>query len=676
MEKRGTPDSNEKNEHLAVSKVEAPEVNMSEAVDSWGFEMAEKIVSPDDDPTLPVFTFRYWFIMVLLSVFAGTLGQIYLFKPQTIAVSTLFILLISYFMGIFMAKVLPAGILNPGPFNIKEHALIVVSSSTAAGSALATNILAVLNLYYDQPLGVFHGVTLVIASQLVGYGICGFFRNLLVYPRRAYYPSTLSSVALFESLHRKGEMTKNLQRFYWITVVAIFIWEWFPQYIAPTLVGISIFCLIDRKNDMFTKVFGGVNNNEGLGVFSICFDWQYISSQGLTMPWATQINSYVGLLGCCIIVPYIYYNNVWNAKNVPYMSQNLFLANGTSYAQKKILNSDFTLNETKYANYGQPYYAGAWAFNTMGYALGISATVVHVCLWHGREMWDMIKTIRFDNRGTDAHAKKVDPNDPDYDIHYHKMQAYDEVPLWWYIALLVLCVGYSFYFVAAVPTQLPMWGLAVAFILAVVLILITGFMYAVTGFRFPTTIVAQVIGGFMIPGRPIANMYFTMFGANTVTQSLALLYDLRIGQYLKVPPKAVFIGQCVGCVIGAIVHYAMNEVIISNQRVILLDNNGDTQWSGQNIQSFNTKALTWGALGAQLFSPGKTYEWVTYSFGLGLVFPLPFYFLHKFFPKIGFNMINTGIICWYLGNLTVGINSSIFVRIILGFTFQYFLRKY
>ncbi|TPX41517.1 hypothetical protein CcCBS67573_g10571 [Chytriomyces confervae] len=201
-------------------------------------------------------------------------------------------------------------------------------------------------------------------------------------------------------------------------------------------------------------------------------------------------------------------------------------------------------------------------------------------------------------------------------------------------------------------------------------------MYAVTGFRFPTTIVAQVIGGFMIPGRPIANMYFTMFGANTVTQSLALLYDLRIGQYLKVPPKAVFIGQCVGCVIGAIVHYAMNEVIISNQRVILLDNNGDTQWSGQNIQSFNTKALTWGALGAQLFSPGKTYEWVTYSFGLGLVFPLPFYFLHKFFPKIGFNMINTGIICWYLGNLTVGINSSIFVRIILGFTFQYFLRKY
>ncbi|KAI8610120.1 peptide transporter MTD1 [Chytriomyces sp. MP71] len=649
---------------------------MKKTVDSWGFEMASKIVSTEDDPNLPVFTFRFWIITVLLSVFAGTLGQIYLFKPQTIAVSTLFILLLSYFMGLFMARVLPSGILNPGPFNVKEHVLIVVSSSTAAGSALATNILAVLNLYYDQPLGIFHGVTLVIASQLLGYGICGFFRNLLVYPKRAYYPSTLSSVTLFESLHRKGEMTKNLQNFYWTFAVGVFFWTWFPQWMAPTLIGISFFCIANRNSDVFTKVFGGVANNEGLGLFSISFDWVYIGSTGLTLPWSTQINSFVGLLGCVIVVPYIYYNNVWNAKNVTYMSQNLFLKNGTSYNQKKILDADFTLNLTKYQAYGQPYYAGAWAFNTMGYALGISATLVHVLLWHGKEMWAMIKTIRFNNRGTDAHSHKVDPNDAEYDVHYAMMQAYPEVPLWWYLALLVVCIGYSLYFVIAVPTQLPWWGLLIAMVMAVFLVVLTGFMYAVTGFRFPTTIVVQVVGGFMLPGRPIANMYFTMFGANTVSQSLALLYDLKIGQYLKVPPRAVFIGQVVGCVIGAVVHYGMNEAIIQNNRAVLLDNNGDAQWSGQNVQSFNTKSVTWGALGAQLFGPGMTYQWVTYSFGLGLLFPLPFYFLHRTFPKIGFNMVNTGIISWYLGNLTVGINSSIFTRIVLAFIFQYYLRKY
>ncbi|KAI8611876.1 hypothetical protein BC830DRAFT_1171524 [Chytriomyces sp. MP71] len=67
---------------------------------------------------------------------------------------------------------------------------------------------------------------------------------------------------------------------------------------------------------------------------------------------------------------------------------------------------------------------------------------------------------------------------------------------------------------------------------------------------------------------------------------------------------------------------------------------------------FNTKSMTWEALGAQLFGPGMKYEWA--------------------FPKIGFNLVNTCIIC----NLTVGINSSIVARIVLAFIFQYYLRKH
>lgn len=33
--------------------------------------------------------------------------------------------------------------LNPGPFNIKEHCLIVIIASTGGGSAYATDILAI-----------------------------------------------------------------------------------------------------------------------------------------------------------------------------------------------------------------------------------------------------------------------------------------------------------------------------------------------------------------------------------------------------------------------------------------------------------------------------------------------------------------------------------------------------
>ena len=57
----------------------------------------------------------------------------------------------------------------------------------------------------------------------------------------------------------------------------IFLWELVPEWIFPLLTGFSIFCLANQKSADFTRVFGGSNGNEGLGLLSICFDWQYIS---------------------------------------------------------------------------------------------------------------------------------------------------------------------------------------------------------------------------------------------------------------------------------------------------------------------------------------------------------------------------------------------------------------
>ncbi len=52
---------------------------------------------------------------------SSVLAQIYYFKPQTLSVSTLFLLVLSYWFGNGLAALLPShGIfrwLNPGPFN-------------------------------------------------------------------------------------------------------------------------------------------------------------------------------------------------------------------------------------------------------------------------------------------------------------------------------------------------------------------------------------------------------------------------------------------------------------------------------------------------------------------------------------------------------------------------------
>lgn len=37
--------------------------------------------------------------------------------------------------------------LNPGPFNIKEHAAIIICCSTAAGSAIAIQVISVQDLF-------------------------------------------------------------------------------------------------------------------------------------------------------------------------------------------------------------------------------------------------------------------------------------------------------------------------------------------------------------------------------------------------------------------------------------------------------------------------------------------------------------------------------------------------
>jgi hypothetical protein len=46
---------------------------------------------------------------------------------------------------------------------------------------------------------------------------------------------------------------------------------------------------------------------------------------------------------------------------------------------------------------------------------------------------------------------------------------------------------------------------------------------------------------------------------------------------------------------------------MSAQRTILLDVQGSNVWSGQQVQSFNSDAIAWGALGKPLYAPGTRY---------------------------------------------------------------------
>ena len=200
------------------------------------------------------------------------MSGIYYFKPQTVAIPTVFLAVIAFILGEAMALGIPRRnrvwrILNPGPFNIKEHLAITIMSSSAFVSALGLEIIAANRLYYNKDLNGVLSFFMLFSSQCIGYGMAGLMRSTLVYPGAMLWPSNLPINSMLETLHfRLPEDGKPKRVFLW-SFATIFIWELFPQWICPLLTGISVFCLANRTSRVFTNVFGGAEGNEGLGLF-------------------------------------------------------------------------------------------------------------------------------------------------------------------------------------------------------------------------------------------------------------------------------------------------------------------------------------------------------------------------------------------------------------------------
>lgn len=47
----------------------------------------------------------------------------------------------------------------------------------------------------------------------------------------------------------------------------------------------------------------------------------------------------------------------------------------------------------------------------------------------------------------------------------------------------------------------------------------------------------------MYPERPVANMCFKVYGYISMSQALTFLADFKLGHYMKIPPKAMFLAQ-------------------------------------------------------------------------------------------------------------------------------------
>ncbi|KAJ7124721.1 OPT oligopeptide transporter protein-domain-containing protein [Mycena filopes] len=649
-------------------------------------DIATHIITVADDPSLNPWTLRSLVIGLGLSAFGGVLAEIYYFKPQTVLVSTMFLAIIAFILGKTLENIIPTtglfAYLNPHPFNKKENAFIVIMAGAAANSALATEVLAVQRLYYEITPNPASSIFLLFASQLAGYGIGGLFRSVLLYPSKMLYPSVLPLVAMFDSLYKDAEGSRKKLRLFWIAFIAIFFWEILPEWMFPLLTGFSIFCLANPRSADFTRIFGGSNGNEGLGLFSICFDWQYISGiNPMTIPLKAQFSNFVGYLLCMVVFVAVYYNNIWNAKDFPFLSQELFYPNGSVYDQLLILNDNFEVDPTLLAEQGLPFYASTWVVQLLTTNLGMAATFTHLLLWNRSDLrgaWSWMTPsamkqtwANFNWRFWQDDGMRETPDvkgREDIDPHYREMLKYPDAPNSWYFATLFVSIVVALVIIYKADSTLPWWGLFIALLLATISIVFFGSLYAITGLQFIIQPFVQMVGGFIHPGLPVANLFFVLFSYNSVVQAQLLLKDLKIAQYTKLPPRAAFTAQVSGTL------FVLMNSIIDNQRPILLSVEGTNIWSGQQPQQYNSQAVAWGGLSHQLFAVNQRYQWVAWAYVVGLFVPVPFWIVYRYWPKLRTDYLYTPIICYYIGWLCVGINSSLFSYFSIAYLSQWWLR--
>ncbi|TFK37910.1 OPT oligopeptide transporter protein-domain-containing protein [Crucibulum laeve] len=649
---------------LSVKVVERPE------------DVAIQVISTRDDPELPAATLRALFLGVGLSAFASVLGTIYTFKPQNATVSQLFCLIIAYVLGTAMAALPSHGYwryINPGPFNIKEHIVIVIMSSTAANVAVAMEIIAALDLFYDLHLNSAVAVFSIFATQMLGYGLAGMLRTLLVYPTYAFYPAYISVVNLLQSLHFKGTLNAKRRRFFWIVFTAIFFWEWIPQYAFPLLTAISVICLADNgRHDFVRNLFGGGSSNEGIGLLSFSTSWTLITQGNpLVWPLQTQINSFIGMALGYIVLTVTYYSNVFNGRDLVFMSTGLFDSEGNTYNQSAVIGLDYKLNQEALETIGLPRYTTTYAVSQLCYNLSLGAAVTYIFLWH----WKELKAgMRFLKRG---HADVDDP-------HYKEMQKYPEVPQWVYGVLFLTSLGVGIGCSYAGPkgtVLIPAWSILFFTAFSCLIAVVLGFITATTGFSISVKYAIQIMAAFIHPGQPIPVMYANLFGNSTSFQTLYMLQDLKLGQYTKVPPRVTFAAQMTGSIVGSIFNYTMMQTIVANNREVLKDPVGTRVWSGWIIQQYNSASVAMGALGKELFSFGKPagYWIIPFAMFLGLFLPLPFWIIWKLskpespLAKV-MKYINVPVVALYIGWLPYSVNGQWWSCVAIGFASQWWLR--
>lgn len=479
-------------------------------------------------------TFRAWIIGLVFATIGSALNMLFSMRQPYIVIPSYIAQVVAYPVGKVWEKVMPNRkfrvfgrefSLNPGPFSKKEHAIIVIMANATfgGGAAYATDVLLAQRAFYGQRFGWVFEVFMCISTQMLGFGMAGFYYRFLVTPAAMIWPSTLINTSLFTALHDHSRPDPSKvagwrigkYRVFLFTMISSFCWYWFPGYIAPFLSVFAWVTWIKPNNVVINKLFGGWT---GLSLIPMTFDWTQVSGfnfSPLIAPWYAIANTLIGMvIFFWIVASGVHFSGKFYAQYLPMSDSNSYDNTGHLYNVTKILTPQFTFDPEKYHNYSPLFLSTTFALSYGLSFASIIAVLVHTALFHGPEIVTRFRRSRQETE----------------DVHNRLMSRFNTVPLWWYTSVLLIMIGMALGVTQGYPTHLSWWAFFLALIMGALWFIPLGIVKASTNIDLGLNVITEFVIGYMQPGRPMAMMLFKTYGYISMSQGLGFMQDLKLGQ--------------------------------------------------------------------------------------------------------------------------------------------------
>ncbi|EGF99343.1 putative oligopeptide transporter [Melampsora larici-populina 98AG31] len=642
-----------------------------------------------------------WTLGLILVILGTGLNQFFAPRLPGIYLSVTFAQMVAFPLGCLMARILPTRVfgfgkysftLNPGPFN-KNRVFYFQMANASWGGAYASDMIAVLRVkefYNNDALAGTFGfqLTLILSTQLMGYSIAGLTRSVpardgelpIVYHGvledlflnpffviKVWWDMLLE-ITVLRALHAKDD---NLPVHGWkISRMNFFfayhIWDFLSYFNWTTWIA---------PNNVKLAIITGTVSGLGLNPFPT-LDWNFMYTDPIVTPLWSILNSYGGMLIGFVIICVIYFKNMMftaylpvnsNAAEITFISifttpSGVFDRMGKRYNASRVLNEHGVLDEAQYQAYSPPFMSASHSVLYFGFMALYSSTLVHAALHYRKyfmrgyyyfvSSWKasrLFKKFRPTESPTQKSEKERLMENTQDDIHYRLMKAYPEVPEWWFMLIGVIAVTLAVLMIEYYKTDMPIWGIVFAYAIALLLIIPSGIMEAVASTSAPLNVripvLSELIGGYALAGRPIANMLFKSYGFVTMSQALSYASDMKLAHYVKIPPKALFAGQTAATVLSAFVSMAVLDWQIA-QFPDLCSPTQRLHFTCPTYGSYFTASVLWGLVApARMFSnSGALYKFCMYGFLIGAIAPFIPWALSKKYPRAGWKFVHTPVI--------------------------------